>query len=199
MVAVSMLAWWACGAHCLPSFGPDQQRVLVSLLPVCVQGRPVYIQLLGKIDIHTLKQITTEERMIKFHIQEYERCGKVIMPICSRLAGRQIDQTFGIMDVKGEGAAWCQDGWQAASGSAPAYAAAWSGVESSKSHKASSGAKVVPASICAAWSSAAHNHTAACPLQSVLCACLCAMCMTVCSAVCLSADQVWGSATCLVR
>lgn len=67
-----------------------------------LQGRPVYIQLLGKIDISTLKQITTEERMIKFHIQEYERCGKVIMPICSRLAGRQIDQTFGIMDVKGK-------------------------------------------------------------------------------------------------
>lgn len=62
----------------------------------------MYIQLLGKIDINTLKQITTEERMIKFHIQEYERCGKVIMPICSKLAGRQIDQTFGIMDVKGE-------------------------------------------------------------------------------------------------
>lgn len=39
--------------------------------------------------------------MIKFHIQEYERCGKVIMPICSKLAGHQIDQTFGIMDVKG--------------------------------------------------------------------------------------------------
>jgi hypothetical protein len=73
-----------------------------------LQGRPIYIQLLGKIDIATLKQITTEERMIKFHIQEYERCGKVIMPICSKLQGRQIDQTFGIMDVKGEqhGAAW---------------------------------------------------------------------------------------------
>lgn len=39
--------------------------------------------------------------MIKFHIQEYERCGKIIMPICSNLQGRQIDQTFGIMDVKG--------------------------------------------------------------------------------------------------
>lgn len=39
--------------------------------------------------------------MIKFHIQEYERCTHVIMPICSKLAGRQIDQTFGIMDVKG--------------------------------------------------------------------------------------------------
>ena len=33
------------------------------------QGRPIYIQLLGKIDISTLKKITTEERMVKFHIQ----------------------------------------------------------------------------------------------------------------------------------
>jgi predicted HTH domain antitoxin len=86
-------------------------HVLLRLL----QGRPVYIQLLGKIDISTLKQITTEERMIKFHIQEYERCGKVIMPICSRLAGRQIDQTFGIMDVKGESGACCVGSGQGAS------------------------------------------------------------------------------------
>ncbi|KIZ06665.1 SEC14 cytosolic factor [Monoraphidium neglectum] len=64
-------------------------------------GRPIYIQLLGKIDITTLKKITTEERMVKFHIQEYERCGQFIFPVCSRIAGRQIDQTFGIMDVKG--------------------------------------------------------------------------------------------------
>lgn len=82
---------------CMPSNG-----VAVLVLQYSVQGRPIYIQLLGKIDIGTLKQITTEERMIKFHIQEYERCGKVIMPICSKLQGRQIDQTFGIMDVKGE-------------------------------------------------------------------------------------------------
>jgi predicted HTH domain antitoxin len=102
-----MLSGWGCGVHCLPSLDSYQQRVRISLLLLCVQGRPVYIQLLGKIDINTLKQITTEERMIKFHIQEYERCGKVIMPICSRLAGRQIDQTFGIMDVKGGHAAWC--------------------------------------------------------------------------------------------
>ncbi|KAI8473261.1 MAG: CRAL-TRIO domain-containing protein, partial [Monoraphidium minutum] len=66
-------------------------------------GRPIYIQLLGKIDIGTLKKITTEERMVKFHIQEYERCGRFIFPVCSRIAGRQIDQTFGIMDVKGVG------------------------------------------------------------------------------------------------
>ncbi len=74
----------------------------------CVlQGRPIYIQLLGKIDIGTLKQITTEERMVKFHIQEYERCAKHIMPICSKLQGRQIDQTLGIMDVKGGHSVCC--------------------------------------------------------------------------------------------
>eukprot|EP00798_Chlamydomonas_sp_ICE-L_P023844 gene23844-9398_t len=68
-------------------------------------GRPVYIQKLGKINMAMIKKTTTEERMLKFHIQEYERCRKIILPICSRLAGRHIDQTFGIMDVKGVGMA----------------------------------------------------------------------------------------------
>ncbi|KAF5839565.1 CRAL-TRIO domain-containing protein [Dunaliella salina] len=66
-------------------------------------GRPVYIQLLGKVNVEAMKKVTTEDRMIKFHIQEYERCRKVILPVCSKLAGRNIDQTFGIMDVKGVG------------------------------------------------------------------------------------------------
>ncbi|KAG1678584.1 hypothetical protein FOA52_012591 [Chlamydomonas sp. UWO 241] len=66
-------------------------------------GRPIYIQLLGKIDMARIKKSCTEDRMLKFHIQEYERCRKVILPVCSRLAGRHIDQTFGIMDVKGVG------------------------------------------------------------------------------------------------
>ena len=38
-----------------------------------LQGRPIYIQQLGKIDTAALRQVTSEERMIKFHIQEYER------------------------------------------------------------------------------------------------------------------------------
>ncbi|GAX76074.1 hypothetical protein CEUSTIGMA_g3517.t1 [Chlamydomonas eustigma] len=67
------------------------------------EGRPIYIQQAGKIDIVKLKKICSEDKMIKFHIQEYERCRKVILPICSRLAGHHIDQTFGIMDVTGVG------------------------------------------------------------------------------------------------
>ncbi|KAG2453492.1 hypothetical protein HYH02_001712 [Chlamydomonas schloesseri] len=66
-------------------------------------GRPVYIQLIGKINVPAIMKCTDEERMFKFHVQEYERCVKVIMPIASKLAGRKVDQTFGIMDVKGVG------------------------------------------------------------------------------------------------
>jgi hypothetical protein len=119
------------------------------------QGRPVYIQHIGAIKIKQLAEITTEDRMIRFHVQvlltlmftlgeaavpsvcirrqflgccayvvnvrlfcvffsfdnnpvsspacplqEYERCLKYIFPSCSKKAGRHIDQTFAIMDVK---------------------------------------------------------------------------------------------------
>eukprot|EP00887_Chlorella_sp_A99_P007107 scaffold2.g7107.t1 len=66
-------------------------------------GRPVYIQHLGSINVRALAEITTEERMLKFHIQEYERCLKYIFPSCSKVAGKHIGQTFAIMDVKGVG------------------------------------------------------------------------------------------------
>ncbi|KAL4418792.1 hypothetical protein ABPG77_005506 [Micractinium sp. CCAP 211/92] len=66
-------------------------------------GRPVYIQHIGAIKIKQLAEITTEDRMIRFHVQEYERCLKYIFPSCSKKAGRHIDQTFAIMDVKGVG------------------------------------------------------------------------------------------------
>lgn len=48
-----------------------------------------------------IRQVSTDERMVKYHIQEYERCLKTIFPICSSLAGRQVDKSFAIMDVKG--------------------------------------------------------------------------------------------------
>lgn len=69
---------------------------------VCaVQGRPIYIQHLGQVNIKKIYEITTEERMLKFHVQEYERCIQYIMPACSKVAGRHIEQTFAILDVKG--------------------------------------------------------------------------------------------------
>jgi len=65
------------------------------------QGRPIYIQHLGQINMKKMYEVTTEERMLKFHVQEYERCANYIMPACSIVAGRHIDQTFAIIDLKG--------------------------------------------------------------------------------------------------
>ncbi len=43
------------------------------------QGRPIYIQHLGQINMKKMYEVTTEERMLKFHVQEYERCANYIM------------------------------------------------------------------------------------------------------------------------
>ena len=40
--------------------------------------------------------------MLKFHVQEYERCLHYIMPACSKVCGYHMDQTFAIIDVSGE-------------------------------------------------------------------------------------------------
>lgn len=69
-------------------------------------GRPVTIQHLGQVQPKRINQITTEDRMVRYHIQEYERFLKKIAPVCSKLAGRHIDQTTAILDVKGVGDAF---------------------------------------------------------------------------------------------
>ena len=66
-----------------------------------MQGHPVYIQHLGRVDLTRIREVTTEERMLKYHVQEWERCMKHIFPICSKLHNRQIDSTFAVIDVKG--------------------------------------------------------------------------------------------------
>ena len=67
-----------------------------------LQGRPIYIQHLGQINVKKIMELTTDERSLRFHVQEYERCGRYIMPACSKAAGHHIEQTFAIIDVKGE-------------------------------------------------------------------------------------------------
>lgn len=66
-------------------------------------GRPIYIQHLGQINVKTLKTVTTEERMIRYHVQEYERAIKYIFPACSKVRGYPITQTLAILDLKGVG------------------------------------------------------------------------------------------------
>ncbi|KAF3923393.1 Patellin-3 [Orbilia brochopaga] len=66
-------------------------------------GRPVYIEKLGKINLTQLMKITKEERMLTNLAVEYERFADPRLPACSRKAGRLLETCCTIMDLKGVG------------------------------------------------------------------------------------------------
>ncbi|KAI9798578.1 MAG: cytosolic factor, phosphatidylinositol/phosphatidylcholine transfer protein [Piccolia ochrophora] len=66
-------------------------------------GRPVYIEQLGNIDLTAMYKITTSDRMLQNLVVEYEKLTDPRLPACSRKVGSLLETCCTILDFKGVG------------------------------------------------------------------------------------------------
>ncbi|KAG6845858.1 hypothetical protein H0H87_002549 [Tephrocybe sp. NHM501043] len=63
-------------------------------------GRPVYIERLGQLDMDALYKATTQDRLLKRLVQEYEKFRVHRIPACSKAVGHPVETSCTILDLK---------------------------------------------------------------------------------------------------
>jgi len=63
-------------------------------------GRPIYIERLGQLDIVALYAVTTKERQLKRLVFEYERSTAERFPACSKAFGHPVETSCTILDLQ---------------------------------------------------------------------------------------------------
>ncbi|PWN26589.1 putative SEC14-phosphatidylinositol/phosphatidylcholine transfer protein [Jaminaea rosea] len=66
-------------------------------------GRPVYIEQLGKLDLRKLYEVTTPERQLQKLVVEYEKFQRERLPVCTAQKGELVETSCTIMDLKNVG------------------------------------------------------------------------------------------------
>lgn len=87
-------------------FHYEEKPIVASMYPQYYHktdkdGRPVYYEELGKVDLNAMLKITTQERMLKNLVWEYESMVEYRLPACSRKAGHLVETSCTILDLKG--------------------------------------------------------------------------------------------------
>ncbi|KAL2458064.1 Phosphatidylinositol/phosphatidylcholine transfer protein SFH4 [Forsythia ovata] len=67
------------------------------------EGRPIYFERLGKVNVDRLLKVTTLARYVKYLVQEFEKTLVIRYPACSVATNRHIDSSTTILDVEGVG------------------------------------------------------------------------------------------------
>lgn len=87
------------------SADPEKLKEFKSFYPhghhgIDKQGRPIYIERIGHIDMAKAMGIFSLEELLRFHVYEWERLLAYKFPTCSQHTGKRVDQCVTILDLE---------------------------------------------------------------------------------------------------
>ncbi|KIY67983.1 hypothetical protein CYLTODRAFT_352156 [Cylindrobasidium torrendii FP15055 ss-10] len=90
----------------MKTFTFDEQEAVDKLYPQYYHkmdkaGQPVYIERLNNLDMKALYAVTSQERVVKRLVYEYERFLSVRAPACARECGHPVETSCTILDLGG--------------------------------------------------------------------------------------------------